>query len=377
MQRNFVRRILLSAAIMSAASAVCAQTTANYPSRPVRMIVPFAQGGLDASSEQGSRVRDASDRESSAAPVMLAQASAPRDAYPVRPVRMIVPFAPGGGTDLVARSLAQKLTDALGQSVVVDNRPGANANIGNEMAARAVPDGYTLIMTSSSLTINPNLYKKLPYDPVRDFAPVSLATNVPYILVIHPSLPANTFPEFIAYARSKQRQLSYGTAGTGNSTHLAMELLKLVAKIELEHVPYKGTGQALTDLLGGHVQAIWGTIPPSLPHVRSGRLRGLAVGSLKRVKAIPELPTVNEMGYPGYEAGSWFGLFAPAGTPKEIITMLNREVNKALNAQELNERLNAEGAEPAGNTPEQFAAFVKLELVKWGKVAKAAGIERQ
>ncbi len=298
-------------------------------------------------------------------------------AYPVKPVRMIVPFAPGGGTDLVARALAQKLTDALGQPFVVDNRPGANANIGNEMAARAAPDGYTLIMGSSSLTINPNLYRKLPYDPVRDFAPISLATNVPYILVVHPSLPAGSFQEFLAYARTRQGQLSYGSAGTGNSTHLSMELLKLVAKIDLVHVPYKGTGQALTDLLGGHVQVIWGTIPPCLPHVKTGRLKGLAVGGLKRAKAVPDLPTVDELGYPGYEAGSWFGLLAPAGTPREIVGMLSREVNKALNAQELNERLNSEGAEPAGNTPEQFAAFIKMEIVKWGKVAKAAGIERQ
>ena len=297
--------------------------------------------------------------------------------YPDKPVRMIVPFAPGGGTDLVARSLAQKLTEAMGQSFVVDNRPGANANIGNEMAARAAPDGYTLIMTSSSLTINPNLYQKLPYDPVRDFAPVSLATNVPYILVVHPSMPVGSFQEFIAYARTKPGQLSYGSAGAGNSTHLAMELLKLVAKIDLVHVPYKGTGQALTDLLGAHVQAIWGTIPPCLPHVKSGRLKGLAVGGLKRARAVPELPTADESGYPGYEAGSWFGLLAPAGTSKDIVAMLNRAVNKALNAQELNERLNSEGAEPAGNTPEQFAAFIKMEIVKWGKVAKAAGIQRQ
>jgi len=224
------------------------------------------------------------------------------------------------------------------------------------MAARAAPDGYTLIMTSSALTINPNLYQKLPYDPVRDFAPVSLATNVPYILVVHPSLPVGSFQEFIAYARAKQGHLSYGSAGTGNATHLSMELLKLVAKIDLVHVPYKGTGPALTDLLGGHVQALWGTMPPSLPHVKTGRLKGLAVGGLKRAKAIPDLPTVNEMGYPGYEAGSWFGLLAPAGTPKKIVVMLNRAVNKALSAPELNERLNSEGAEPAGNTHSRVGA---------------------
>ena len=297
--------------------------------------------------------------------------------YPTRPIRMLVPFAPGGGTDLVARAVAQSMSQGLGTTVVVDNRPGANANIGNELAARAVPDGHTLIMTSSALTINPNLYRKLPYDAIKDFAPVSLATHVPYILAAHPSLGANTFQEFIAVARSKQKQISYGSAGTGNATHLAMELLKVMAKIDLVHVPYKGTGQALTDLLANHVQAYWATMPPTLPHVKAGRLRGLAVGSVKRAKAIPELPTVAEMGYAGYEAGSWFGVLAPAGTPRPIVARLNTEVHKALAAPELNERLSAEGAEPAPNSPEEFAEFIKAEIVKWGRVARAAKIELQ
>ena len=297
--------------------------------------------------------------------------------YPVRPIRLLVPFAPGGGTDLVARAIAARMGESLGTTVVVDNRPGANANIGNELAARALPDGYTLIMTSSALTINPNLYRKLPYDPVKDFAPISLATIVPYILAAHPSLGANTFQEFISIARAKKKPISYGTAGTGNSTHLAMELLQIVTKIEIVHVPYKGTGQALTDLVAGHIQVSWGTMPPTLPHVRAGRLKGLAVGSLQRAKAIPELPTVVELGYPGYEAGSWFGMLAPAGTPRAIVARLNKEVNKALAAPELNERFSAEGAEPAANTPEEFAAFIRAEIVKWGKVVKAAGIDPQ
>ena len=297
--------------------------------------------------------------------------------YPARPVRMIVPFAPGGGTDLVARAVAAKMGESMGTTVVVDNRPGANANIGNELAARALPDGYTLLMASSSLTINPNLYKKLPYDPVKDFAPVSLATNVPYILAAHPSLGVSTFQDFIMLARARTRPISYGSAGTGNSTHLAMELLQIVAKIEIVHVPYKGTGQALTDLVGNHIQVSWGTLPPTLPHVRAGRLRGLAVGSLKRTKAIPELPSVSELGYAGYEAGSWFGVVAPAGTPRPIVTRLNKEVVKALAAPELNDRLSSEGAEPAANTPEEFAAFIKAEIIKWGKVTRAAKIEPQ
>ncbi|HYC49241.1 MAG TPA: tripartite tricarboxylate transporter substrate binding protein [Burkholderiales bacterium] len=297
--------------------------------------------------------------------------------YPTRPIRMLVPFAPGGGTDLVARAVAAKMSESLNTTVVVDNRPGANANIGNELAARAVPDGYTLIMTSSALTINPNLYKKLPYDPIKDFAPISLATIVPYILAANPSLGAGNFKDFIAVVRAKKGQVSYGSAGTGNATHLAMELLKVMAKIDLVHVPYKGTGQALTDLLANQVQAYWATMPPTLPHVKSGRLKGLAVGTLKRAKAIPELPTVAEMGYPGYEAGSWFGLLAPAGTPRPIIARLNKEVQRALSGQELADRLSSEGAEPAANSPEEFAAFIKTEIVKWGKVVQAAGIERQ
>lgn len=297
--------------------------------------------------------------------------------YPERPIRMLVPFSPGGGTDLVARSVAQKMGESMNAQVVVDNRPGGNANIGNEMAAKAAPDGYTIIMTSSSVTINANLYKNLGYDPVRDFAPISLATYVPYLLACHPSLPFTNFQEFVKYGRENKGQLSYGSAGTGNSTHLSMELLKILTKIDVTHVPYKGTGQALTDLLGNHVQLIWGTIPPGLPHVRSGRLRGLAVGGLKRSKAIAELPTVIELGYPGYEAASWFGLLAPQGTPKHIVALLNREAVKALNAPELNDRLSAEGAEPVGNTPEEFAIFIKNEVTKWGKVVKAAGIARQ
>jgi len=309
--------------------------------------------------------------------LLLVTAAALAQTYPSKSIRVIVPFAPGGGTDLVARAVAAKIGEALGQTVVVDNRPGANANIGNEIAARALPDGYTLIMASSSLTINPNLYKKLAYDPVKDFAPISLATNVPYILAAHPSLGANTFQEFIAIARAKKKPISYGTAGTGNSTHLAMELLQIVTKIEIVHVPYKGTGQALTDLVGGHIQVSWGTMPPTLPHVRAGRLKGLAVGSLKRAKAIPELTTVAELGYPGYEAGSWFGVLAPAGTPRPIIVRLSKEVNAALAAPEPNDRLSSEGAEPAGNTPEDFAAFIKAEIVKWGKVTKAARIDPQ
>ena len=227
------------------------------------------------------------------------------------------------------------------------------------------------------MSLSPSLYRKLPYNPIKDFAPVSRVTNVPFILVAHPSIGVNNFQEFVALGRSKKRALNYGSAGSGNSTHLAMVLLEIMAKIELNHVPYKGTGPALTDLVAGHIHALWGTMPTTLPLITAGRLKGLAVGSLKRTKAIPELPTVAELGYPGYEAGSWFGILAPAGTPRPIVARLNKEVVEALARPELAERLSSEGAEPATNSPEQFAAFIKADVEKWAKIAEVAGVVRE
>lgn len=302
------------------------------------------------------------------------QWSAHAQTYPSKPIRMIVPFAAGGGTDLVARAVSQKMGERMGASIVVDNRPGANANIGNELAAKAVPDGYTLLMTSSALTINPSLYKSLPYDPVRDFAPISLATFVPYVLVVHPNVGVSSLKDLVQVARVKKGGLTYGSAGPGNATHLGMALLEHVAKVNMVHVPYKGTGQVVTDLLGGHIQLAWTTIPPVLAHIKSGRLKGLAVGSPKRSKALSDIATTEELGFKGVDAASWFGMLAPAGTPTAIVNRLNKEALLALSSPDFAEQLSAEGAEPAGNTPQQFAAFIKSEVSKWREVVRIAGL---
>jgi len=295
--------------------------------------------------------------------------------YPARAVRVIVPFAAGGGTDLVARAVVARMGEGLGQQFVVDNRGGASANIGMELTAKAPPDGYTIIMTSSALAINPSLFAKLPFDPIKDFAPISLATLVPYVLVLHPSVPARTVPELVTLAKGGKSNLNYGSAGTGNATHLAMVSLEMYTGIRMTHVPYKGTGQALTDLLGGHVDMLFGAIPSTIPHIRSARLRALAVSTAKRTKALPDVRTVAEAGYPGYEVASWFGLLAPAGTSREIVGRLHQEAVKALHAQDLSTRLAAEGAEPVGNTPDEFAGFIKSEIGKYAKLIKAAGLK--
>ncbi len=295
--------------------------------------------------------------------------------YPTKPIRMIVPFAPGGGTDLVARAVAQRISGPLGVTVIVDNRPGASANIGNELVAKAVPDGYTILMTSSSVTINPSLFKNLGYDPVRDFSPISNATFVPYVLVVHPSLGVSTLKDLVQLARAKKGGLTYGSAGAGNATHLGMALLEHVAKIEMVHVPYKGTGQAISELLGAHIQLIWATIPPAIPHIKSGRLKALAVGSPKRARALPDVATTEELGFKGVEAASWFGMLAPAKTPRPIIVRLNKETITALSTPDFAEQLSGEGAEPAGNTPEEFGVFIKAQVQKWKEVVKIAGVE--
>jgi len=295
--------------------------------------------------------------------------------YPVRAVRVIVPFAAGGGTDLVARAVVARMGEGMGQQFVVDNRGGGSANIGMELTAKAPPDGYTIIMTSSALAINPSLFSKLPYDPIKDFAPISLATLVPYVLVVHPSVPAKSAADLVTLAKGTKSGFNYGSAGTGNATHLAMVSFEMFSGIKMTHVPYKGTGQALTDLLGGHVDMLFGAIPSTIPHIRSGRLRALAVSTAKRIKALPEIRTVAESGYPGYEVASWFGLLAPAGTPREIVARLHQEAVKALHAQDLGARLATEGAEPVGNTPEEFASFIRSEIGKYAKLIKAAGLK--
>ena len=310
------------------------------------------------------------------AALLLAAVSLPAAAqqYPSKPLRIIVPFAPGGASDVIARILAAKLTDSLGQTVVVDNRPGAGANIGIGIAAKSPADGYTLSFTSSSLAINPSLYKKLTYDPVKDFAPITLATLIPFILVTHPSVPVNTLRQLVTFAAARPRQLSYASSGAGNATHLSMALFERMAKLELVHVPYKGTGQGIIDLMGGHVQLMFGSIPSTMPQVRAGKLRLLAISSAKRSAVLPNTPTVAESGVAGYELTSWYGALAPAGTPAAIVNRLNSEMVKVLHHPEVKSRLTDEGAEPVGNSPQQFAAFILSERSKYAEVVSAARV---
>jgi tripartite-type tricarboxylate transporter receptor subunit TctC len=303
----------------------------------------------------------------------LACTPAGAQTYPVKPVRLIVPFAPGGGTDLIGRILALSLGEALGQSIVVDNRGGAGSSLGTELATRAAPDGYTLLLGNISLAFNAELYKNLSYDARRDLAPVSLVAVQPNILVIHPSLPAKTVAEFATLARARPGQIAYGSAGTGSGTHLAGELLKMLLKIDLLHVPYKGTGPALTNLVGGQVQMMVSTFASALPHVRTGRMRALGVTTVKRSPAAPDVPTLIEAGVPGFEYSTWYAVFAPTGTPRPIVEQLNKALHQLNGRDELKQRFDAQGVEPMVSTPAELAAYLRSETVKWGKVVKATG----
>src|SRR5438067_11012754 len=302
---------------------------------------------------------------------LLAQAE-----YPSRPVRIIVPSPPAGGTDIVARVLAQHLSQALRQQFFVENKPGAGNMIGIEAAARAAPDGYTLLMTASTLALNSVLYKKVPYDPVKDFAPITLAATAPNILIVNPNVPAKTTAELIALAKQKPGALSYGTPGIGTSPHLCMELLKTMAGIDVQHVPYRGTAAAVTDVISGQIQVAFATALTAKPQVDAGRVRALAVSGPRRVEALPNVPPVGDA-VPGYEAMQWYGLLAPAGVPGRIIERLHAEAMRALRSREMKERLATDGAEPLGSTPGEFGAFIRRELEKWGRVVEAARIERQ
>jgi tripartite-type tricarboxylate transporter receptor subunit TctC len=295
--------------------------------------------------------------------------------WPVKPIRFVVPFAAGGGTDLLARVIAPRLTEVLGQPVVVDNRGGAGGVIGAEIVAKAPPDGYTIVLGSPGpLSINPNL-QKMPYDPHRDFAPIALATVSPFVLVVHPSLPAKSVKELLSLARSKPGQLNYGSSGNGSVAHFSAEQLKALAKIDIVHVPYKGSGPAVIDLMAGHLQLMLENMPTVLPHIRSGKLRALAVGTKTRTSLLPELPPLAEAGVPGYESSTAFGVLAPAKTPVTVISRLNAEIVKILRTAEARERLTTLGMEPVGGTPEQYAAHLKEELAKYGRIVKAAGIK--
>jgi tripartite-type tricarboxylate transporter receptor subunit TctC len=296
--------------------------------------------------------------------------------YPTKPVRMVVPFTPAGTTDILARIVSQKLSEAWGQQVVVENRPGAAGNLGSDIVAKAAPDGYTLLMgTVSSHGINPTLYKKMPYDAVKDFQPVTLVALVPNMLVVHPSVEAKNVQELIALAKKNPGKLNVASSGSGTSIHLSAELFKTLTGVDMLHVPYKGSGPALTDLTGGQVQLMFDNMPSSIEFVRAGKLRALGVTTAKRSPAMPDLPTIAEQGVAGYEATSWFGVLAPAGTPKPIVDKLSQQIAKDIKSPSGMKLLSEQGAEAVGNTPEEFGAFIKAEIAKWAKVIQASGAQ--
>ena len=294
--------------------------------------------------------------------------------YPTRPIRMVVPFAPGGGSDISGRVLADGLHQALGQTIVVDNRAGAGSTIGADIVSKANPDGYTLLLGNISMAFNAALYKNLPYDTLRDFAPVSLVVEQPNILVANPSLPAKTLKEFVALARSTPGKLTYGSAGVGSGTHLAMEMLLLTLKIDMVHVPYKGTGPTLIALLSNEISVFLSTFASALPHVKSGRLRTFGVTSTKRAGALPEAPTIAEAGVPDFEYGTWYGLLAPGGTPRAIVDKLNKATVGLLNSPETRQRYLAQGMDPIPSTSAAYVAHLKSEAEKWAKVVRTASI---
>jgi tripartite-type tricarboxylate transporter receptor subunit TctC len=304
----------------------------------------------------------------------LAGSQAPAPAYPVKSVRLVVPSSPGGGTDILARVLAQKMSETFGQQFVVENRPGAGQVIGIEAVARSAPDGYTLLMAASAIVINEVLYAKPPYDTLRDFAPVTLGASLPNILVVHPALPVKSVRELIVLAKTRAGQLNYSSAGSGTSPHLSMELFRLMAGITLTHIPYKGSGPATVDLLAGQVQLSMPNVLTALPHIKGGKLRGLGVTSGKRATGLPDIPAIAET-LPGYEAIQWYGILAPAGTSRDIVGKLQAEIARILVLSEVKDRLAADGADAVGSRPDEFAAYIRAELAKWGKVVKTGGIK--
>lgn len=293
--------------------------------------------------------------------------------YPVKPIRIVVAYAAGGANDLVARTAGQKLSERVGQQVIVDNRPGAASNIGSDHVAKSPPDGYTILLGSSANAINITLYSKLPYDPLKDLAPVTLLAVNPYLFVVHPSLPAKSAKDFIALARARPGQIAYASSGSGGATHLTAELLKLTAKIDILHVPYKGGGPAMIDLAGGHVVAMFENMITAIPYAQTGKVRALAVTSLQRSEILPDVPTVAEGGISGFESLGWFGIFAPANTPRDVVSRLNTEFAAVVRAPDMAERLKSQGVTAVGNSPADFDKFFRDYAAKWGKVVKASG----
>jgi len=293
--------------------------------------------------------------------------------YPSKPIRYIVGYTPGGTADMLARAVGQKMTESWGQQVIVENRPGAGTNIGTEVAAKAPPDGYTLFMPTVANVINPTLYPKLPFDLMRDFVHILNFAKVPGIVVVHPSVPAKNIKELIAVAKAHPNSLRHGSTGIGSPHHLAGEIFKTMTGVKMVHVPYRGASPAFVDIVAGHIEVYFGAMVSTLPHAKSGRVRALAVTSLKRVAAVPEIPTMNEQGLKGYETGSWFGMSVPTGTSRDIIQKLHTESVRILALPEVRNRMASEGAEFIADTPEQFTAFLKTELDKWGKAVRASG----
>ena len=310
-----------------------------------------------------------------AAQAASAQDKSAPDSFPNRPLRLIIPYAPAGATDIVGRIVAQKLTERLNQQVVVDNRPGAGAIIGSEILAKSAPDGYTMMSANIAHGANPYLHKKLPYDTVKDFAPVTLMVVVPMVLIVHPSVPARSVPEFVALAKAKPGQLTYGTAGSGSANHLAMELFKVSTGTNIIHIPYKGGGPAVVDLVAGQITAMFSTVAMAAPYVKGGKLRGFGISSTKRSAALPDVPTVAEAGISGAELHEWQGIIVPAGTPKAAIDTLHREIVAVLGLADVRERIAGLGAEVAASTPAQFAEHIRNELTVWGKVIEQSGIQ--
>ena len=362
----------------------------NYPARPIRLIVPFAQG-----RGTGSRRGGCSWGGDGALPpgwwhsalqrvaiAIFALASFSAGAlaaqqYPMRPIRLIVPFAPGGGTDITARAVAQKLSESWGQTVVADNRAGANGTIGVDITAKSAPDGYTIAMISSSHAVNVGLYTKMPYDLLKDLTPVTQATSQPYVMVIHPSVPAKSVKEFIAYAKTKPGGVNYGSSGTGGISHLGGALLASIAGIEMVHIPYKGGAPSTLDLIAGQIQMQLGTLLLTGPHIKSGKLRVLAVTTPQRWPGTPELPTMQEAGVPGFAITQWYGMIAPAKTPPAIVNKLSKEISRLLHQPDVKEKLAADGSDAVGSTPELFGAHIKAEAAKYAKVVKQIGLKAE
>jgi tripartite-type tricarboxylate transporter receptor subunit TctC len=296
------------------------------------------------------------------------------DAWPAKPIRIVVPFPPGGGTDIIARETSQRVAKATGWTFVIDNKPGAGGNLGVDAVAKSPADGYTLVLgQSSNIAINPTLYSKLPYDPQKDLAPIVLLANAPLVMVTGAGTPYKTVADVVNAAKAKPGKVNFASPGNGTVSHLTSEMFQKAAGIQTQHVPYKGASQALVDLMAGNVELYMSSVPTLLGQIKQGKVRPLAVTSAKRVGDLPNVPTINESGFKGFDAVTWFGLLAPAGTPKDVIARINAEFNKALKQPELAKRLDEEGADPAGGTPEQFAALIKEEIPRWGKVVKDSG----